>query len=232
MVKLVLQRSSDAFGHEPRAVARASPYPACGTTLYDAVGVARNGCSGGTSRLDGCLLLAGFGENATLGTSTNLLMATPLRLIVSALFILMAVSGCTSVGRKSAVPAPGGSFPSLAQYPKLNEPLCFAFSFDHGVPYNPVVVPSSDQGWDFAVTFRSSANGVTLEVENRSPASIPIRLLGSEKVSEAVLTIKPKTKTQFPEWVGQRSLLFFIEIYDERAIVGGGRIGPTSHPAN
>lgn len=200
--------------------------------MYDAVGVERSGCNGGASRLDKCLPVAGIGEKSTLDNSANFLMAIPLRLNVFALFVLIAVSGCTSVGGKSAVPAPGGSFPSLAQYPKLNEPLCFAFSFDHGVPYNPVVVPSSDQGWDFAVTFRASANGVTLEVENRSPATIPIRMYGAEKVSEAVLTIKPKTKRQFPAWADQRSLLFFIEIYDERAIVTGGGIGPISHPAN
>jgi hypothetical protein len=200
--------------------------------LCDVVVVARNCCCGCVSRLDSCLPVAGIGEKSTLGNTTNFLMAIPLRLIVSALIVLIAVSGCTSFEGKSAVPAPGGSFPSLAQYPKLNEPLCFAFSFDHGVPYNPVVVPSSDQGWDFAVTFWSSANGVTLEVENRSPATVPIRMYGAEKVSEAVLTIKPNTRTQFPAWADQRSLLFFIEIYDERAIVTGRRIGPISHPAN
>lgn len=154
-------------------------------------------------------------------------MKFPTGLVTLAILISVALAGCATLARKGTVPASGGSFPSLGQFAELDEPLYFSFSLDHDIPFNPVEVPAKDMGWHFSVTLRSTTEGMILDVENRSRASIPLRLLGVTREFETELTIKPNTKTQIPLRGCQRHLLFFIEIYDERAIVSKRVLGST-----
>ena len=150
-----------------------------------------------------------------------------MRQILPVLIFAALAAGCASVYHKPPTPRPGGGYPSVMFFADAKKPLYLAFSDDHGIPYNPVFV-SAREHWDFAMIIRPDAHGARLQIDNRSPATIPISLSGVGS-SDLDSRIKSKTTISLPMKDPRELVGVFVRVYDEAAIVTHGKLGGTHY---
>lgn len=113
------------------------------------------------------------------------------------------------------VPSPCGNFPSVMQILRKGKTAYFAFSVDHGVPFNPVELPSSRQRWDLSLTYRFSRQGSLLEINNRSGVDIPIVVSsGGEQHRSA----RGNSRLTLPIGQSGETVGFFFHVYDTASI--------------
>jgi len=133
------------------------------------------------------------------------------------------------------VPYPEGSYPALLYGTEGPSPLYFTFSFDHGIPYNPVKVLSPHQRWDFAVKVRADRHRRVAEMTNLCNATIPVELSWYDRYDQPApkkVMIKGRSTVTIQMQTKCRTLDFYFSIYDKAAIwpKGANKLWSNSNP--